>query len=97
MDHLFEAISSKDTQTVAHIVSAGVNVNTRDSIGQTPLLHACRRSTIEIVNLLIDAGADVNISEKKRMDSVALCSRDHNADVDSNSYSGRGQCKCGNL
>jgi hypothetical protein len=48
---------------VGELIDAGANVNNEDDTGNTALSYACDYSSshqVEIVNLLIDAGADVN-------------------------------------
>ena len=48
----------------------GADVNTRDSEGWTPLIHAMQKRNIEIMRLLLKKGADPNI--KSDSNSTAL-------------------------
>lgn len=43
---------------------ADFNVNARDELGFTPLALACRQGSEDLVNCLLDSGADVDIFNK---------------------------------
>ncbi|RYE02986.1 MAG: ankyrin repeat domain-containing protein, partial [Rickettsiaceae bacterium] len=51
----------------AFLTKGGINVDKRDTLGNTPLYYVCSKGAKDIAKLLIDAGADVklanNISE----------------------------------
>lgn len=47
-------------QIIEYLVDAGVPINDFDNRGFTPLLHASDRENLEIINFLIEKGADVN-------------------------------------
>ena len=57
-------MSSGLTDIVIALISAGADVNKKNSDGQTPLIMASIEGNIEIVRALIEAGADVNVMEK---------------------------------
>ena len=59
-DRFYNAIRAGDTAAVRQLVQSGVDVNTKDRRGGTPLLYAAAVGTPQIMRLLIDAGADVN-------------------------------------
>ncbi|RYP78699.1 hypothetical protein DL771_000366 [Monosporascus sp. 5C6A] len=46
-----------------------LSVDARDDIGGTPLMRACAGKRAEVVRLLIDAGADIFVRQKKDADS----------------------------
>jgi ankyrin repeat protein len=65
-EHLFQlAIDTKDTATLKKILGSGFDFSEQvyhdESGGKlTPLQHACKVSSTEIVQLLLKAGADIN-------------------------------------
>jgi ankyrin repeat protein len=94
---LFEAIRNGDVSFIkAHATKA--DLESRDSRGATPLMHAAAFGNVEILKLLLDAGADVNA--RNDFDATALLwgARDPNkarlliargADVNARSRQGR--------
>lgn len=60
---LVEAVAGRDLSKVREIVSAGAELETRDSQGRTALLIATRGDDLEIAKALIAAGADVNAKD----------------------------------
>ena len=50
----------------AFLKKGGVNLDKRDALGNTALLYACNKSAKDIVKLLIDGGADVNLMNNQR-------------------------------
>jgi ankyrin repeat protein len=51
-----------------------LDIDARDIDGRTPLHDACRSGIPESVRILIDAGADVNKRDKKKMTPLMICS-----------------------
>jgi hypothetical protein len=60
MPPLHEAIDSGSINQVIAELEKGVDVNERNSNGETALIFAVSKGQIDIVKLLIDKGADVN-------------------------------------
>lgn len=62
MDAIINAIYKKDVVGLKKIFGMGANVNTKDELGRTPLMHAVLddEASMEIVQLLLNLGADVN-------------------------------------
>ena len=54
--HVAARLGLKDI--VEMLLEAGMDVNTRDQVGATPLIAACRGGQADIVSLLMDHGAD---------------------------------------
>jgi ankyrin repeat protein len=59
---LFDAISAVNYDRVKFIIDSGVAINSLNDQGQTPLMAACKRGSLEIVDLLIAAGAQKEAS-----------------------------------
>jgi ankyrin repeat protein len=59
---LFDAISAVNYDRVKLIIDSGVAINSLNDQGQTPLMAACKRGSLEIVDLLIAAGAQKEAS-----------------------------------
>ena len=47
---------------VRKVLHSGVDVNAKDNIGETALIHATKNGQVEIVEKLLNMGADVNVS-----------------------------------
>ena len=52
-----------DTEQVKTLIADGSNVNGQDENGETALMAAAYNNNVEIVNLMIEYGADVNASD----------------------------------
>ena len=57
--NLFDAISAVNYNRVKQLIDSGVTINRPNDLGQTPLMVACRRGNLEIVDLLVAAGAQM--------------------------------------
>lgn len=53
-------------ETALMLIDQGVDIEARDRAGGTPLLRAVERGDFEVVQLLVDYGADVNVSDVRR-------------------------------
>lgn len=67
---LFDAIRKNDLAFLEDQLSKGVDVNSRDDRGSTLLMHAAAFGSLESVQLLLDARADVNV--KNALGATAL-------------------------
>jgi len=61
---LTEAVRTNDIVKVKALIATGVDVNSRDKLGETPLHVAAVRGYKEISTLLIAKGADVNAEDE---------------------------------
>ena len=59
-DQLLKSVQERDLYGVQSALSHGANVDTKDSIGWTPLHHAVSLMDTEMVRLLLAKGATVN-------------------------------------
>jgi ankyrin repeat protein len=62
--NLFDAISTVNYDRVKLILDAGVEINHPNDRGQTPLMVACQRGNLEIVDLLVAAGAQMQVAQE---------------------------------
>jgi hypothetical protein len=62
-DDLLAATRKGDLAQVKALLDKGAGVNSKTPYGQTPLFFACDRGYTEIVKLLVDRGADVNVED----------------------------------
>ena len=59
-DNLNQAIATGETGTVQRVIARGVDVNGRGMHAMTPLMTAAKAGRIDICELLVGHGADVN-------------------------------------
>jgi outer membrane protein assembly factor BamB len=62
-EELFDAARRGDRARVAHLLDAGVDVNAKARYDATALMFASDRGHLDIVRLLVERGADVNIAD----------------------------------
>ena len=70
--NLFDAILTVNYDRVKMIVNSGVAINHPNDRGQTPLMVACQRGNLEIVDLLIAAGAQMQVSQESVVSSAEV-------------------------
>jgi RNA polymerase sigma factor (sigma-70 family) len=58
------AITCNDIEWVKKLLKEGVDVNSRDEEGQTPLFYAARYGDLDILDVLLKRGADLKITSK---------------------------------
>lgn len=74
---LSQAIENDDVQKVREVLSADIDVNAENNAGEFPLETACQRGNKEIVELLIENGADVNHSEESEFYTALMTASHH--------------------
>ena len=57
---LLTAVAQNQAETVQQLLTAGVDIETRDTHGCTALLLATHHNAVEAARVLIESGADVN-------------------------------------
>ena len=62
-EELLAAARKGDLAAVKAQLDKGVNVNAKNRYGATALAYACDRGNVDIVKLLIERGADVNVKD----------------------------------
>lgn len=69
-ESLFKALRDRDVEEVRKILDSGIDVNTKDKDGKTPLMHASNYGCIDIVQVLIERGANYNARDNEN--NIAL-------------------------
>jgi len=60
------AVQARDMMSINAFFDAGINPNAQnESDGRTPLINAAAHGDLEVVNVLVQRGADVNVKDKK--------------------------------
>jgi ankyrin repeat protein len=68
------AVIYNNTDVLTTLIRYGVNVNTRDKTGKTPLMVACQIGSIPTVDNLLKAGADLHmLDQRKRNAKTYAC------------------------
>lgn len=62
---IFWTLDAKNNATLALLVARGADMNTRDILGQTPLVDAFFKSEFEKMHFLLDHGAEPNPVNKR--------------------------------
>ncbi|KAG2186273.1 hypothetical protein INT43_002711 [Umbelopsis isabellina] len=57
---LINAVKALCTTSIRHLISCNANIDVKDENGDAALHHAVRTEKVDIVKLLLEAGADVN-------------------------------------
>ncbi|RZJ75902.1 MAG: ankyrin repeat domain-containing protein [Flavobacterium sp.] len=66
---LAAAICKGDVETVKKFIEYGANVNEKSN-GMTPLMLAARYNNVEIINLLLEKGADLKMTNDKGLSAL---------------------------
>jgi hypothetical protein len=69
---LMVAVSAGDAARVKSLIEAGADVELRDNGGWTPLISAARRGHVQVVEVLLEHGANPNVSESDNMAMTPL-------------------------
>lgn len=72
---LHDAAFLDEPQTVEDLISHGVNVDCLDALGQTPLVTAVNGGSADSLNVLIDAGARVDVRTEYGQSLLAQAKR----------------------
>lgn len=77
---LMMAVIRNDKEMVERLLSLDVyaDVDIADENGNTPLIASCEKDNTEIARMLINAGAGVNLQNKKGMSALMACALNGN-------------------
>ncbi|MEB3310246.1 MAG: ankyrin repeat domain-containing protein [Snowella sp.] len=75
---LFQSVRVGDLITVQQLLDAGVNVNCSDRDQATPLMYAVVNHQLDMVNLLLSAGARVNQAKPPHQITALMLAAAHN-------------------
>ena len=77
------AVLRGDKDIVERLISLDVyaDVNCIDDNCNTPLILACERADVDIVKMLVDSGAQVNLQNKDGMTALMACARSGNKSI----------------
>ncbi len=75
------AVITGDYVKVVNLLVEGVEVNQRDQYGQTALMLAARHGWAEVVRLLLEYNADLDITAKYGLSALMLAVVNHHSDV----------------
>ncbi|AEH00348.1 ankyrin repeat domain-containing protein [Lacinutrix sp. 5H-3-7-4] len=64
-----KAIAKGDIETVKTLINLGEDIN-KKSVGMTPAMFAARYNKVEILELLIEKGANLNLKSKKGLTAL---------------------------
>ena len=66
------SVGSEDICKV--LVNAGALAQEKNSFGNSPLHHACRSRSVDVVRLLLDQGVDINAQNNRGSTALHICS-----------------------
>ena len=69
--NFFAAAQARDTMAINAFFDAGINKNAQNSDGRTVLIAAAARGELDIVNLLLSRGVDVNVKDNRDYTALA--------------------------
>lgn len=63
--NIFKAAQSNDVTGIKFLLNYGVNINTRDVKGNTPLIIAVKENQLRAADFLIEKDADINLQDNE--------------------------------
>lgn len=78
---LFEAAKTNDVETLRKLIDSGVDIETKDSNGLTPLMWAAKANSIDSTKKLIAMGANIEARDKKGLTPLIWSAKEGSNDV----------------
>jgi len=70
---IFDSVKSDNLDLLKKIITENPElINTKDELGRTPLIWACRNSSTELIEYLLNMGADVNLADNNNIAPVHI-------------------------
>lgn len=67
---LSNAANIGDVNAIKSLCSSGCNINEKDKLDKTPLMHSISQKKTEAARLLIESGADIRVRDKEGFDAL---------------------------
>jgi len=80
-DQICKASLAGDMNEVKRLMFKGSDIDTKDSLGWTPLLYACNNNHMEIVKLLLDGGAKITSESYSGWSPIVLVNSNGNIEL----------------
>ncbi len=80
--NLIESARSGDIEAVRSQLDQGADVHRRDANGATALIAAAYGNHVEVVSLLVEAGADVNVKDQSEQSAYLIATSEVGDDLD---------------
>ena len=71
-EKLHRAAAAGDLERARELIREGADLDAFDDIGYTPLHHAAKNQHVALIELLLDAGADINAREEETNSDTAV-------------------------
>jgi ankyrin repeat protein len=67
-----QAIQRGELERIRDLIKEGVDVDSKDSHGQTALMVAARKGHTDVVRFLVQSGAELNVAAKYNLTALML-------------------------
>jgi uncharacterized protein len=81
MSYLMQAAGEGDLQAIAACIQSGIDLNSRDWLGETALTTATKAGRLNVVDRLLQAGANPNIQEAQGQTALMLAATSGNTNI----------------
>ncbi|MCB2292369.1 ankyrin repeat domain-containing protein [Clostridium algoriphilum] len=78
---LFAAIQNNDISSVKKLIQKGVNINSKDELGFTPISQSIKMKNLELTKYLISENADINTLVKSEKTCLILAVETNRIDL----------------
>lgn len=80
-DTLMNALKNNDINKAKELIMAGVNINTRNMIGETPLMEASEKGFTEIVELLLNKKVNINVGNVRNRTALSKAAEEGHIEI----------------